>query len=160
MLFTLPLDSESSAASFLAIICQTFWMSLSARWSNACVAVVSWSLSSTWPILERSVYEAQWLTVLLSTTVHHIHFLTTCDIRYWFLHCHKKFSSSPSFKRHIAICHHFDYPLCMLGRCIVSSSAVASGTFGIYQRRKLQAFPLDFEWHIESIAKLCGNRQS
>jgi hypothetical protein len=35
MLFTLPLDTESSLSRFLAVICQSFWTILSAQWSNA-----------------------------------------------------------------------------------------------------------------------------
>jgi hypothetical protein len=76
MLFKLPLDTKSSVASFLGVIRQPFWMSSSARCSNARVSAVvglreqGTSLSSAWHFLEPAIHEAQQLTLLLSTTLY------------------------------------------------------------------------------------------
>jgi len=73
MLFTLPLDTWSSVASFLVVIHQSYQMSSSACWTNVWVtAVIGWpeqsaSPSSTWPFSEPAIRGAQWLTMLLQT---------------------------------------------------------------------------------------------
>lgn len=57
MLFTLLLDTGSSISRFLAVICQSFWMSLSAQWSNAeCwnwCAFDNKNLSNSWLLMVR-----------------------------------------------------------------------------------------------------------
>ena len=78
------------------------------------------------------------------------------NVCYWFSFLPQEIQWCPLFQTHITIPPHFDGPYDHSKNVLFHGTAGLSRTFITDHRVKLQSFPVDFEWSIESVAKRFG----